>query len=198
MDIHPDVGQRRIVVRTEGIEQLGAVFRRAVRTEQLVLKIDADFRNDGAPSLFRRGDLDRGNQVLPPVGPQHADRNLTAREDDRLAQILDHEAERRGRIGHRIGSVQHDEAVERRIAVADQPSELDPQRGGHVRRVDRLEMKHADIDVQHPQIGKLLVHVVEIERRKGPRLGIGFHADRSARVDQQNRSPGCLGHSERL
>ena len=76
MDIHPDVGQRRIVVRTEGIEQLGAVFRRAVRTEQLVLKIDADFRNDGAPSLFRRGDLDRGNQVLPPVGPQHADRNL--------------------------------------------------------------------------------------------------------------------------
>ena len=72
MDIHPDVGQRRIVVRTEGIEQLGAVFRRAVRTEQLVLKIDADFRNDGAPSLFRRGDLDRGNQVLPvrstPIG----------------------------------------------------------------------------------------------------------------------------------
>ena len=126
MDIHPDVGQRRIVVRTESVEQLGAVLRRAVRTEQLVLKIDADFRNDGAPSLFRSGDLDRGDQILPPVGPQHADRNLTAREDDRLAQILDHEAERRGRIGHRIGSVQYDEAVERRIAVADQPSELDP------------------------------------------------------------------------
>lgn len=65
------------------------------------------------------GYFNGGDEVLFPVGAQGADGKLGTGEDDRLGKVLEHETEGGGCIGHRIGTVQDDEAVEIVVVVVD-------------------------------------------------------------------------------
>ena len=73
------------------------------------------------------GYFNGGDEVLFPVGAQGADGKLGTGEDDRLGKVLEHEAECGGCIGHRIGTVQDDEAVEIVVVVVDDFYNLCPE-----------------------------------------------------------------------
>ena len=186
-DVDAHLGQRRVVVRAEGVERLGAPLRRAVGAEQPVLEVERHLGHLGAPVDAGSGDLDRRNEVLASVRAQHADRDLAPGEDHRLGEVLEQEADRRGGVGHRIGAVQYDEAVVARVVVADQAGQREPVRGRDVRGVDHgVHRVDLDVDVQPLERGKLLVDAAEVEGDEGSGLGVGLHADGAARVDDQN------------
>ena len=133
------------------------------------------------------GDLDGRDEVFAAVGAQHPDRDLAPGEDHRFGEVLQQEAQCRGRIGHRVGSVQHDETVVAGIVVADQLGQGDPVRRFDVRRVDhRIDRVDIDVDVEPFERGELLVDAAEVEGHQGSGGGIGLHADGAARVDDQN------------
>ena len=79
-----------------------------------------------ALGIFRSGHFDGGDEVLPPVRARCADRELAAREDHRLGQVLQHETQRRGRVGHRVRPMQHDESVILVVVVGNDVRQVCP------------------------------------------------------------------------
>ena len=186
-DVDADFGQRRVVVGAEGAQGFGAAFGGAVGAEKPVLEIERHFGDLGPVADARSGDFDGRDEVLAPVGAQHADRNLASGEDHGFGEIFEHEAQGRCRIGHGVGSVQHDESVVAGVVVADQAGQGHPVRRLDVRRVDHGRHRvYVDVDVEAFQRGEFVVDAAEIEGDQRPGGGIGLHADGPARVDDQN------------
>lgn len=109
-----------IVEGAESVEILGIDFGGTVAPHQLVLEEDAHFRDDRSTvRMLGGGYFNGGDEVLFPVGAQGADGKLGTGEDDRLGKVLEHETEGGGCIGHGVGTVQDDEAVEVVVVVVD-------------------------------------------------------------------------------
>ena len=103
------------------------------------------------------GYFNGGDEVLFPVGAQGADGKLGTGEDDRLGKVLEHETEGGGCIGHGVGTVQDDEAVEVVVVVVDDFYNLCPEGRLHVGRVDRwVELIGRDAVVEALQFGNML------------------------------------------
>ena len=74
-----------------------------------------------------------------------ADGDLRTRDDDGLAERRQQEGQRRGRVGHRVGPVQDDEAGVIRSALVEQPRDRAPVLGGRIGGVDRrVEFEELD------------------------------------------------------
>ena len=112
---------------------------------------------------------------------------MRAGEDDGLRQVLEHVGEGRGGVGHRVGAVQHDEAVVVCVAVGDAVGDVGPPRGRHVAGVDgRRELEGVDLRVELLELGHTAEQVLEVEGLQGAGLRITVHADCAARVDQKD------------
>ena len=134
------------------------------------------------------GNLDCRDQVFASIGAKHADRNLATGKDNGLGEILEHEAQGRGGVGHRIGAMQDDEAIVAVVIFADQLGQRHPMVGLDIRRVDDgIHGLHLQVHLQAFQRGKLLVDSAKIERDERAGVRIGLHADRTAGVDDKNR-----------
>lgn len=126
-DVDADLGEWGIIERAECVEVFGVDFGGAVAAHQFVLEEDADFGDDGgAVGMFSGGYLDGGDEVFLSVGAEHTDGELRTGQDDGLCQVFEHEAEGRGGIGHGVGAVQDDEAVEAVVVVIDDFYNLRP------------------------------------------------------------------------
>ena len=147
-NVQVHVGQGRVVERLEGAEVRGADLRRAVAAPQMAPEGDGHLLHHGLAGLGTgRGDLQRRDEVLGAVLADLADGQLASREHHRFGQTRQHERERRGGVGHGIGAVQHDEAVEVLVTVGDHGRYPSPAGRVHVRGVD----------------GRVHLHVIEIE-----------------------------------
>lgn len=185
-DVDAHLGQRRIVERAEGIEILRIDFGGTVAAHQLVLEEDADFGHHGrAVGAAGGGYLDGGDEVLLAVGTQHADGQLRTGQDDGFRQILEHEAQGTGRVGHGVGAVQDDETVVVVVVAADDFHNLGPEFRLHVRRVDGwVELVGGDVAVEAFQFGHMLEQLVEVEALQSTCFGILNHADGTAGINQ--------------
>ena len=188
IDVHAHVGQIGVVVGAEGVEVLGIDFGGAVASQQLVLEQDAHLGHHGAAvGAFGHGDFDGRDEVFLAVGAQHADGELAAGEDDRLGEIFEGETHGRGRVGHRVGAMQHHETVEEVVVVVDDARQLDPQLRIHVGRVDgRIELHRGDVALYLFQLGNVLHEVVECEALQCSGFGVAYHADGATGVDEQD------------
>ena len=191
-DADAGLGQGRAVRGGEGVEGFGAELGGPVAPDQDGVEVDGHFRHHRmAVRVHRRGDFHGRDEVLLAVGAGDADRELASREDDRLPEPLQHEAQGRGRIGHRVGPVQDDEAVVVVVPVADQVREPHPQGRLHVGGVDeRVEGVGVDPDGELAQFGDFLGDLAEVEGFQGLVHRVLFHADGAARVDDQDG--GCF------
>ncbi len=123
--------QGGIIERAESIEILGIDFGGTVATHQLVLKEDAHFGNNSCTvRMFGCSYFNGGDEVFFSVCAQEFRWELGTGEDDRLGKVLEHETECGGCIGHRICTVQDDEAIEIVVVVVDDFYNLCPVREG--------------------------------------------------------------------
>ena len=89
--------------------------------------------------------------------------------------------------------MEDDEAVVVVVALLDQARQGLPERGLDVGRIDeRVEGVGVDLHRELPQLGHLLEDAAEVEGTEGAVLGVFFHPDGAAGVDQQDGRLGCL------
>ena len=187
-DVHAGIDEVGVVERLEGVELLGALLRGAVAAQQVASEADAHLGHEGsALGILRRGDLDGGDEVLLAVGAELSDGQLRAGEDDGLREVLEHVGEGRGSVGHRVGAVEHDEAVVVVVVVGDAVGDVGPAGGRHVARVDgRRELEGVDRGVELLELGHMVQQVLEVEGLKGARQRVAVHADGAAGVDEKD------------
>ena len=71
------------------------IFCGTVSAQQMVFEEDAYFGyNSSAVRMFGSGYFYGSDQIFLSIGAQHADGQLAASQDNRLAQVFQHEAER--------------------------------------------------------------------------------------------------------
>ena len=187
-DVHAGIHKMGVVERLEGIELVGTLLGGAVATQQVSVEEDAHFRHPGVPlAVPGRGYLDGSDEVFLAVGAELADGELAACEDDGFGQVLHHVRKSRGGVGHRVGAVQHDEAVELVVAVGYHVAQPRPVLWRHVAAVDwRLELTGLYVCVQQLQFGNILQESVEVEGLQRPGVRVAVHADGPAGVYQQH------------
>ena len=71
-------------------------FDPVMDSSEIVFKEDADFGYNRYSVFFGSSNLDRRDQVFLPVCAQHADGQLRTGENDRLAEVFEHETQGRG------------------------------------------------------------------------------------------------------
>ena len=131
-------------------------------------------------------DLYRGDKVLLAVRARHPDRELASGEDNRLGQVLQHVAQRGGRVGHGVCSVQDDEAVIFIIPLLDQQGKRLPERWFHVGGVDqRVEGVGVDPQGEFVEFRHLAEYLVKVERLKRLFHRVLLHADRASGVNHK-------------
>ena len=79
-----------------------------------------------ATSCTLGGTLQSRDEVFLAVGAHLADGELRAGDYHGLAEIFEHEAERRGRKGHGVCAVEYHESVELLVVLPDMPRNLLP------------------------------------------------------------------------
>ena len=189
LDVDAHGGQFGEIERAEGIEAVGMNLRGTVATQQFVLEVYAHLGYHGrAVGAAGRSNLYGRDEVLLAVGAQHADGELRTGQDDGFGQVLQHEAEGGGGVGHRVGAVQDDEPVEIVVVVVNDTHQFGPVVQTHVGGVDGgRKGVGGDAAVKAPQFGNLLQEAVEIEVLQGSRFLVAHHAYGSARVDEEHR-----------
>ena len=117
----PDFGQGGEIVAFEGVQVVGAHLGGAVATPQIVLKQYGHLLHHrlAVDGVDGSGNLQCGYQVFFPVGSHLTYRKLRACDYHRLVQVLEHKRQCRCRVGHRIGAVEHYEAVEVVVTLAN-------------------------------------------------------------------------------
>ena len=131
------LGKRWKVLTAECLEVIRAHFCCAVTPHQEIVKIDADLRHYSVTVGISRGsDLHCRYEVFFSVRSRHSDRQLASGEYDRLGKSLYHKAERRRRVGHRVGAVKNYKTVVFVILVIYKIRKFQPHRRLNVRRVD--------------------------------------------------------------
>ena len=131
--------------------------------------------------------LDGCDEVLLPVRSQLTDRQLRASQNDRFTQILQHEAERRGSICHRVRAMQDDKAVEAVVILSYDAHKPSPMLQTHIAGIDgRVEGEGMNAEVEAAKLGHFVEDKVEVKALQGSRFGILPHADGATRVDEQH------------
>ena len=186
-DVDAGFGQRRVIERTKSVEVFGVDLGGAVAAHEFILEEDAYFGDyRGAVGIFGGSYFDGGDEIFLAVGAQGADGELRAGEDDGFGEVLEHEAEGRGGVGHSVGAVQDDKAVEVVVVIVDYFDNLCPKGGLHIGRVDGgIELVGRDAVVEALQLGDMLEQVVEVEVLKGTGLRVFYHSDSSTCVNQE-------------
>ena len=189
-DVYACFGQFGIVERGKSVKFFGIAFGGAIATHQFVFEKQTHFGHACiAKFVFGRRQLDGGYQIFFGVAAQHAHRQLCACKDNRFRQIFEHKTERRCRISHGVGAVQHDETVEMVVIVANGFGDARPFVGLHIRRIDERHERHGrDVHMQHLQFGNKTQHLRTIERCKRLCIRIFAHTDGATREYQQNRT----------
>ena len=142
VEVHTRVAEVRVVETLKGVEAVGVAFCAAVASDELPVEVDADLRNAWRPILVVcYGQFKTCHEVLLSVGAELSDRKLRAGEDYWLREVLQHERNGRGGIGHGVGTVEDYEPVIIVVAVGDYSYQLCPEPGAHVGGVyDRIEL----------------------------------------------------------
>ena len=134
LDVDAGGGQRRVVRRAEGVETRGVYLLAAVAPEKLRIEADAHLRHHRVSVLAeRRRQFDTRQQVLLAVGAELSDRQLRTGQNHRFREVLEHERERRCRVRHSVGAVQHHESVVFVVVVGYDAYKLSPSTQAHVR-----------------------------------------------------------------
>lgn len=137
--------QRRRIRARKRRKVAGGHFGRAVAAEQLAGEVQADLGHHEVA-----GDDEGAQQVVRGVVLQLQHRRLAARQDDRLAQVLQHEAQRRAGVRQAVRPMQHHEGVEQRVVPGDGARDLRPSAGVDGAGVEQLvELEHG---VAHPRV----------------------------------------------
>ena len=105
----------------------------AVAAEQQIVEEDRHFRYERGAAHVSCGDGHGCHEVLAPVGTEFGDRSLCAGEHDRDVDAVEEEAERRGRVGHGVGAVEHDNTRVPGGVLDDRVGDRDPVRRCHGR-----------------------------------------------------------------
>ena len=176
-------GKGGVVIAEEGIEFGGTYLGAAVATVEVVLEEETDL---GDERFAARGEFEGTDDVLAAIAADDTHRKLAAGEDDRLGEVFEHEAERRGGVGHSVGAMEDDEAIIVVVLAFDGFGYVDPRGGSHVGRVDdALELAGVDSVGTPVQLGYEVVDVVEgvwLERT----VGVAHHADGAASVNYED------------
>ncbi|MNY22006.1 hypothetical protein D3C86_1555920 [compost metagenome] len=98
--------QRLQIWRRKGVETVGVGFGGAVPAIEAIIEEQRHF----VDRIIGRH-VQGVQQVNLPVGTQFGQRDLRPGNDNRFAQILQHERQRRGGKCHRVGAVQDHKAV---------------------------------------------------------------------------------------
>ena len=86
----------------------GVELGRSVTSEQFILEENTYFPYR---HLFIGCNFHGRNDILPAIGTNHTQRQLTAGYDDRFGKIFQQKAQRRCRITHRIRAMQDNETI---------------------------------------------------------------------------------------
>ena len=199
VDAHPHQGGQ--VRRLEGVEAGRVVLARAVAAEELVVEVDAHLGDGPAERRRVRREAQRSEEVVEAIVPQLHQGDLRAREDHRLLQPLEHEAQGRGGVRHGVGAVEDHEAVVVLHARADVAGDLRPRREIEVRRVqERLVLDHLVLHASsvskggRGEAGKgRVTELRQLLEELGERRAVGLvaarplaHADRAAGVEEED------------
>ena len=128
LDVDACMCQRGIIEGTECVEVFGIYLGGTVATHQLILEKDAYFGDNGSTvRILGSSYLDGGDEVFFSISSQGADGELGARENNRFGEVLEHETESGSGIGHGVGSVEDDKAVEVVVVVVDYLDDFCPE-----------------------------------------------------------------------
>ena len=132
----------------------------------------------------RGSDLHRRYEVFFSVRSRHSDRQLASGEYDRLGKSLYHKAERRRRVGHRVGAVKNHKTVVFVILVIYKIRKFQPHRRFNVRRVDyRTEGIRVYPAGKLREFRNLVQYLAEVERLERIVRRIRLHSYRASGVD---------------
>ena len=150
----------------------------------MILKEDADFRNECFPLLILcGGNFDTCHQVFLSVRAEHPYRELGTRKDHRFVQAFQHKTQGGGCISHRIRSVQNDEAMIEIIVLMNNVYQLSPHIGFHVRRVHRrVKLISINREVEFLQFGDMPLELLEVEVLQCACCGVFNHSNCSTGV----------------
>lgn len=169
--------ERRDRRRGEALEGPRAGLRHAVARQQVVAEEEAH-----ALSAPGGGSPQGARHVRGRVGADVAQRVLRAREDHGLAEAGHGVGERRARVAHGVGSVEHDEGVRPLGVGAQVVDDRLPRFGRGVRGVDeRIELRQAHLPVELGPRDQGAEPPLEVGAGHEPVGGV-HHADGSARV----------------
>jgi hypothetical protein len=112
----------RAALAPEGFKRIVWALDGSVAAENPAGKEEADLRQ----GRERPRDNEPAEDVLVGVIPELAERNLSAGDDDGLAEVLEKEREGRGGERHGVGAVEEEEAVELGVIQRDIGREPDP------------------------------------------------------------------------
>lgn len=106
MYVDAKVGERRQVWRIKRVQGTVGAFDCPIASVELVVEKDAHFWYAIGSSNDQSTE-----KVIPPIAPYFKNGNLRPGDYHRFAQVLQHERQRRSRVGQRISAVEDDEAV---------------------------------------------------------------------------------------
>lgn len=132
-------GEGQHIGRSERIKIIRRHLRRPIPSQQLKVKIKTHLRNSEM-SRNHQGP----EQIIMGVRLQHHHGGLSAGQNHRLGEVLQHKGQRGGGVGETVGAVQHDEAGEEGVVLLDDARDLVPAAGvdgGGVEQV--VEFQHA-------------------------------------------------------
>ena len=187
-NMYAGVCQRREVEGAEGVEPLGVDFCCSVSSHQSVFEEDADLGHHGSSAAVGGCcDFDARQKVFLSVGAETPDGELRPRDDDRLSEILQHEAQRTGGVCHCVCAVEEHEAVIVLIVVADDVGNFHPVARLHVRTVNgEVKGECIDVKVEALQFGDIFFELRKLKVLESPGDGVLNHSDGSSGVDEEN------------
>ena len=185
---HARVAQVRIVEGLKGIEPLGILLRCTVAPEQVPVEVDAHLRHPGKAFVVAGSrQLDAREQVLLGIGARLSYGQLASREDDRLGEVHQHEAQGRRGIGHRVGPVQDDKPVVGVIAVGHNACQPCPMLRIHVAGVQWMSQRiGVHLGIERAQLVEVVHQMTEVKRLQRPCLRIASHTYGASRIDEQH------------
>ncbi len=104
--VNAKVGERRKIGRVKRVEGTVRAFNRPVATVEFVVEKDANLGD-----AIASGHDQSPEEIISSVAPNFEDGNLRTGDNDRLAQVLQHERQRRSRVRERVGAVEDDETI---------------------------------------------------------------------------------------
>ncbi len=140
------------------------------------------------------------DQIVTGIRPDFTQRDLRPGQDDRFAVVPEGEGERRGRVGHGVGSMKDNKTVVRFIMFCNHGSNgiplMDCDIGGIEQRihVNHIPCRH----LLRFQFGDGIQKLMEFFLFRCIPFARPDHANGSARIDDENLLPVCLHSLLRL